>query len=46
MSIEIVPAEAETALDWRALTDALKAGHALPRAEIAVPSSTGATTRS
>ncbi|WP_050528247.1 ornithine cyclodeaminase family protein [Pseudorhodobacter aquimaris] len=34
MSIEIVPAEAETLLDWHALTGALAAGHRLPRAEV------------
>jgi ornithine cyclodeaminase len=32
--IEIVPFEAEKALDWHALTDALEAGHRLPRAEV------------
>ncbi|MBV7377480.1 ornithine cyclodeaminase family protein [Maritimibacter dapengensis] len=34
MSIEIVPAEAEAQLDWIALTDALIAGHAAPRAKV------------
>lgn len=34
MSIEIVPHEAEARLDWIGLTDALAAGHALPRAEV------------
>lgn len=34
MSIEIVPFNAESLLDWQALTDALAAGHSLPRAEI------------
>lgn len=33
--IEIVGPEAEHLLDWLALTDALTAGHTLPRAEIA-----------
>lgn len=32
---EFVPATAEAHLDWIALTEALKAGHRLPRAEIA-----------
>jgi len=35
MTIEIVPAEAEAVLNWHALTDALEAGHRLPRAEVA-----------
>ncbi len=35
MSIEIVGPEAERHLDWIALTDALEAGHRLPRAEVA-----------
>ncbi len=35
MSITIIGSEAETRLDWVALTDALVAGHALPPAEIA-----------
>ncbi|HBZ43822.1 MAG TPA: ornithine cyclodeaminase [Maritimibacter sp.] len=35
MSIEIVPFEAEARLDWIALTEALRAGHRLPKAEIA-----------
>ncbi|RUS60163.1 ornithine cyclodeaminase [Pseudorhodobacter sp. E13] len=35
MTIEIVPAEAETLLSWHSLTDALEAGHRLPRAEVA-----------
>lgn len=35
MTIEIVGPEAEAKLDWRALTDALEAGHRLPRAAIA-----------
>jgi ornithine cyclodeaminase len=35
MTIEIVPNEAETVLNWHALTDALEAGHRLPRAEVA-----------
>lgn len=34
MTIEIVPFEAEKVLDWHALTDALEAGHRLPRAEV------------
>lgn len=34
MSIEIVPFEAEHVLNWHALTDALEAGHRLPRAEV------------
>ncbi|MEJ2035384.1 MAG: ornithine cyclodeaminase [Maritimibacter sp.] len=34
MSIEIIPAEAESLLDWRELTDALLAGHRMPRAEL------------
>ena len=34
MSFEIVGPEAEACLDWCALTDALEAGHSLPRAEI------------
>jgi ornithine cyclodeaminase len=35
MTIEIVPAEAEKLLNWHSLTDALEAGHRLPRAEVA-----------
>lgn len=36
MSITIIPfAEGETHLDWHGLTDALEAGHRLPKAEIA-----------
>lgn len=35
MTIEIVPPEAETVLDWHRLTEALEAGHRLPRAEVA-----------
>ena len=34
MSIEFIPFEAGSLLDWRALTDALIAGHTHPRAEI------------
>lgn len=34
MSLEIVPAEAARLLDWIALSEALKTGHTLPRAEI------------
>ncbi|MCU4652359.1 ornithine cyclodeaminase [Roseibacterium sp. SDUM158016] len=34
MSVVIVAAEAEARLDWLALTDALEAGHHLPKAEI------------
>ncbi len=34
MTLEIVPFEAETLLDWGELADALVAGHRLPRAEI------------
>jgi ornithine cyclodeaminase len=34
MTLEIVPFAAETALNWHALTDALEAGHRLPRAEV------------
>jgi ornithine cyclodeaminase len=34
MSLEIVPAEADALLDWHALTDALVAGHNLPKAEV------------
>jgi len=35
MTIDLVPPEAERLLDWTALTAALVAGHALPRAEVA-----------
>jgi len=35
MSIEIIGPEAEAHLNWLDLTDALAAGHALPRAEVA-----------
>jgi ornithine cyclodeaminase len=35
MTIETVPFEAEAVLDWHTLTDALAAGHRLPRAEVA-----------
>lgn len=35
MTIEIVPAEADALLNWHSLTDALEAGHRLPRAEVA-----------
>ena len=35
MTLAIVPRTAETHLDWIALTEALRAGHARPRAEIA-----------
>jgi ornithine cyclodeaminase len=35
MTPEIIGPEAEAHLDWLALTDALVAGHALPRAEVA-----------
>lgn len=35
MTLEIVPFEADALLDWQALTDALEAGHRLPRAEVA-----------
>lgn len=35
MTPTLVPREAEARLDWLALTDALIAGHSLPRAEIA-----------
>jgi ornithine cyclodeaminase len=34
MSVEIVPSEAGRLLDWIALTEALEAGHRLPRAEV------------
>jgi len=34
MSVVMIGPEAEAKLDWLALTDALAAGHALPRAEI------------
>lgn len=34
MNMEIVPYEAEDRLDWIALTEALEAGHEMPRAEI------------
>jgi len=34
MSVEIIGPEAEEKMDWVALTRALEAGHALPRAEI------------
>lgn len=34
MSVAIIGPEAEAHLDWRALCDAIEAGHALPRAEI------------
>lgn len=35
MSLPFVPAEAEARLDWLALTDAIAAGHLLPKAEVA-----------
>ncbi|WP_323005922.1 ornithine cyclodeaminase [Pseudorhodobacter sp.] len=35
MTIETVPFEAETVLNWQTLTEALEAGHRLPRAEVA-----------
>jgi ornithine cyclodeaminase len=35
MTIEIVPFEAESVLSWHTLTEALEAGHRLPRAEVA-----------
>ena len=35
MSVEMIGREVEPRLDWLALTEALAAGHALPRAEIA-----------
>ena len=35
MSVEMIGREVELKLDWLALTEALAAGHALPRAEIA-----------
>lgn len=35
MTFTIIGPEAEARLDWLALTDALAAGHALPRAEVA-----------
>ena len=35
MTFEIVGPEVEARLDWIALTEALAAGHALPRAEVA-----------
>ncbi len=35
MSVEIIGPEAESHLDWIWLTDALEAGHRLPRAEVA-----------
>lgn len=35
MSIEIVPAEAEQLLTWATLTQAIEAGHSLPKAEVA-----------
>ncbi|MFP1645327.1 ornithine cyclodeaminase family protein [Pontitalea aquivivens] len=35
MSIEVIGPEAETHLDWLTLTEALEAGHRLPRAEVA-----------
>jgi ornithine cyclodeaminase len=35
MTIEIVPVEAERILNWHSLTEALEAGHRLPRAEVA-----------
>jgi ornithine cyclodeaminase len=34
MSVKIIAAEAEGRLDWLALTEALEAGHARPRAEV------------
>ncbi len=34
MSIEIIGPEAEAKLDWLALTEALEAGHLLPKAEV------------
>lgn len=35
MTIEIVPFEANNVLSWQSLTEALEAGHRLPRAEVA-----------
>ncbi|MGR3197597.1 MAG: ornithine cyclodeaminase, partial [Paracoccus sp. (in: a-proteobacteria)] len=35
MTTRMIGAEAEARLDWIALTDALAAGHALPRATVA-----------
>lgn len=35
MTIEIVPPEAAAVLNWHTLTEALEAGHRLPRAEVA-----------
>lgn len=35
MTIEIVPFAAEAEMTWQGLTDALEAGHRLPRAEVA-----------
>ena len=35
MTIEIVGPEVEDRLDWIALTEAIEAGHRLPRAEVA-----------
>lgn len=35
MSLPFIPFEAETRLDWLALTDALAAAHGLPKAEVA-----------
>ncbi|WP_420861553.1 ornithine cyclodeaminase family protein [Algirhabdus cladophorae] len=34
MSVDIIPFEAETSLDWIALTQAIEAGHSLPKASI------------
>lgn len=34
MTVELIPFEAEALLDWHALTQALAAGHSLPKAEI------------
>jgi ornithine cyclodeaminase len=35
MTIELIGPEAETCLDWVTLTEAIEAGHRLPRAEVA-----------
>ena len=35
MTFTIIGPEAEAKLDWLAMTDALAAGHSLPRAEVA-----------
>jgi ornithine cyclodeaminase/alanine dehydrogenase-like protein (mu-crystallin family) len=34
MTVELIPFEAEALLDWRELTEAIREGHRMPRAEI------------